>query len=68
MTEQQTDYAFRITYSKEGGWDLNFGPETADLTDNAKLYLAGKMLIDLGSRLLTSEVSDDDDDEWKDED
>lgn len=62
------DYTWRVTSSEAEGIQLEFGPKLADapFDDDAKLQVLGKALVNLGTRLLTSTVNEDD--QWDDDD
>lgn len=67
----ETDFTFRVTFRKEGGWQIEFGEEfsEAPFDDNAKLRVMAQALNALVMRLMQSEIGDElDGDEWEDED
>jgi hypothetical protein len=57
------DFIWRVT-STEGDVTLAFGPKLSEApySDEAKLHFLGKALINLGTRLMGSTTSEDDDD------
>jgi hypothetical protein len=63
------DFVWRVTSTEEEGITLAFGPELSEApySDEAKLHILGKALINLGTRLMGSTTSEDDDD-WDDPD
>jgi hypothetical protein len=65
----QGDYVWQVTKEEEGGINVAFGPKLSEAgyNDDTKLHVLGKALIQLGTQLMGSTVSDDDD-EWDDED
>lgn len=69
MSKKKRDWTWRVTSSKANGIELQFGPELSEapFSDDQKLHVLGKALINLGTRLLGSSVSDDGDDEWEGE-
>lgn len=56
------DYAIQVTLTKGEGWNVGIGTqfEVPALDDNSKLKVVGEMLINLGTRLMGSEVSEED--------
>ena len=61
---EEGNFLFQVTFDQEAGWNLTFGRgmEEIPYDDNTKLHMVGKMLADFSTRLLTSEITDDDND------
>lgn len=65
--EEGGGFTWRVTLPDHDGINIQAGKKLSKFTTETQLYIIGKSLIDLGTRLLTSTASDDNEAEWVDE-
>lgn len=63
VSDSDGDYIFRFTYSTDGAASIEIGSEwdgqiSDSLTDNEKLKILGELMIQFGTRIMSSEVGE----------